>query len=297
MGKRAWTEEEDKLLEELYKNKKSNQEIANILNKKYNDVSKRISKNKLYDKYGSRNFIDLTGQKFGRLTVVKRAENHIKPSGQKATMWLCKCDCGNNNLIKVSSGHLRSGHTTSCGCYNRELSFELNKKQNEYKIWNDIVFVKFSNCNEYFLCDLDDWEKLKDICWYKEYDGYAVNKSSSGIIRMHRVIMNAKDGDIVDHEYYVSNGICDNRKKNLRIANKSQNNVNRNYLNNDHVVGIGYNGYSYTAQISKDNKTIWLGSFTSEDDAIKARLLAEKKYYNEFSPQKHLFEKYGIGDL
>lgn len=69
------------------------------------------------------------------------------------------------------------------------------------------------------------------------------------------------------------------------------------YLNNDHVVGVGYNGYSYTAQISKDNKTIWLGSFTSEDDAIKARLLAEKKYYNEFSPQKHLFEKYGIGDL
>ena len=38
--------------------------------------------------------IDLTGQKFGRLTVLKRAENYISPNGEKRAQWLCKCECG-----------------------------------------------------------------------------------------------------------------------------------------------------------------------------------------------------------
>lgn len=38
--------------------------------------------------------IDLTDKKFGRLTVIERAENHIQPNGQHKTMWKCKCDCG-----------------------------------------------------------------------------------------------------------------------------------------------------------------------------------------------------------
>lgn len=62
-------------------------------------------------------FIDLTGQKFGKLLVLERAENRIQPSGQKKTQWLCKCECGKN--IVVAMTHLKSGHTKSCGCANR----------------------------------------------------------------------------------------------------------------------------------------------------------------------------------
>ena len=54
--------------------------------------------------------IDLTGQKFGRLTVLERAENNKWGQPQ----WLCKCDCGNEVVVKGSN--LKSGHTTSCGC-------------------------------------------------------------------------------------------------------------------------------------------------------------------------------------
>ena len=53
--------------------------------------------------------IDLTGQKFGRLTVIKRIENQ----GTKAK-WLCKCECG--NFSKVTTDNLRNGHTKSCKC-------------------------------------------------------------------------------------------------------------------------------------------------------------------------------------
>ena len=56
-------------------------------------------------------FIDLTGQKFGRLTVI---EEDGKRNNKGYIMWKCKCDCGNTTI--VSSNHLRSGSTKSCGC-------------------------------------------------------------------------------------------------------------------------------------------------------------------------------------
>ena len=59
--------------------------------------------------------IDLTGQRFGRLTVVGRADNYITPKGAKFSRWNCICDCGKKTIVVSSS--LRSGNTTSCGCY------------------------------------------------------------------------------------------------------------------------------------------------------------------------------------
>lgn len=61
--------------------------------------------------------IDLTGQKFGRLTVVKRAPN----KGTHACWW-CRCNCGNSKLIPVIGTHLRTGNTKSCGCLQIEIA-------------------------------------------------------------------------------------------------------------------------------------------------------------------------------
>lgn len=61
--------------------------------------------------------IDLTGQRFGRLTVISKAE---KPKGSTSTslFWLCKCDCGTEKII--SGNVLRQGKAQSCGCYNKD---------------------------------------------------------------------------------------------------------------------------------------------------------------------------------
>jgi hypothetical protein len=59
--------------------------------------------------------IDITDQRFGRLTVIQRSAN----CRQGQARWLCKCDCG--NLREVESSHLRRGQTQSCGCLAREL--------------------------------------------------------------------------------------------------------------------------------------------------------------------------------
>lgn len=59
--------------------------------------------------------IDLTGQRFGRLTVVSLA-GRTKDGRAK---WLCQCDCGNLHFARGS--HLRSGDIQSCGCYRKEV--------------------------------------------------------------------------------------------------------------------------------------------------------------------------------
>lgn len=56
---------------------------------------------------------DLTGQRFGRLTVVERAEQP-EDAKTKGAYWLCRCDCGGTKI--ALSGSLRNGGVTSCGC-------------------------------------------------------------------------------------------------------------------------------------------------------------------------------------
>jgi hypothetical protein len=64
-------------------------------------------------------FMDLTGMKFGELTVVDRAENRVLPSGKQKVCWNCVCSCGNTTVVQ--SGHLVHGHTKSCGCVRQKM--------------------------------------------------------------------------------------------------------------------------------------------------------------------------------
>ena len=66
---------------------------------------------------------DLTGEKFGRLKVISRAENAIDGHAQ----WLCECTCGNR--VVITSQSLVCGKTRSCGCYRCETS-QLNGMRN-----------------------------------------------------------------------------------------------------------------------------------------------------------------------
>lgn len=65
---------------------------------------------------------DMTGQRFGRLTVLYRDESKPKGHGHKA-WWICKCDCGNIKSIKGEN--LRRGLTKSCGCLHKEVMKKL----------------------------------------------------------------------------------------------------------------------------------------------------------------------------
>ena len=68
-------------------------------------------------------FQNISGNKYGRLTVISRAPNE----GTRAA-WNCLCDCGNS--VIVSGKKLRTEHTKSCGCYRKEVTAPATGKAN-----------------------------------------------------------------------------------------------------------------------------------------------------------------------
>lgn len=88
--------------------------------------------------------IDLTGQRFGKLVVLERAEN----TNRNQARWRCQCDCG--KITVVIGSNLRRGDTCSCGCYGHELSvegqrhrthggtYDSGRKTRLYRVWRSM---------------------------------------------------------------------------------------------------------------------------------------------------------------
>lgn len=123
--------------------------------------------------------IDITGMKFGRLTVLERngvIDNHAA--------WLCRCDCGNEKTIKGS--YLTKGKTKSCGCLHNELLVKRSRTHGDaktriYSIWHNMktrCYNSNSKTYQYYgglgvvICDewIHDFETFKK--WALE-NGYS----------------------------------------------------------------------------------------------------------------------------
>jgi hypothetical protein len=81
---------------------------------------------------------DLTGQRFGVLTAVKR----VGSNKQKRATWLCRCDCGRGTV--VASSYLINGDIKSCGCLKSKITIERNTKHGKvrtrlYRVWANMV--------------------------------------------------------------------------------------------------------------------------------------------------------------
>lgn len=92
--------------------------------------------------------VDLTGRRFGMLTVISRANN----KGEE-TMWNCQCDCG--SISVVQGNNLRRGKTKSCGCQRIKHG---KKGTRLYNIWGGMK--KRCNCPTHM--------------WYKRYGGRGI---------------------------------------------------------------------------------------------------------------------------
>lgn len=93
--------------------------------------------------------IDITGQKFGKLTAIKL--HHIKRyESCTKRYWLCKCECGNSAI--VSQGQLTCGKTKSCGCM-QSLYFETKHKMAHTRLYNT-------------------WENMRKRCYKKQDKHY-----------------------------------------------------------------------------------------------------------------------------
>lgn len=311
MASKKWTKEEDELLTELYKNNKPIKDMVSILNRSEKAIRSRIFITKLNEKYPrGKIHEDLIGRRYGMLIVLEK--HSVSKYG--SIIWKCICDCQldkpeeQRKYTYVTTSNLNNGKTNSCGCIKRkhlDVLHKINEKINIYKVWNDITFVKFSNCDEWFIIDTEDFYKICRYCWSKNSYGYAVAWDKNGkAIKMHRLITNIPDNVVVDHAIQVSLGVLDNRKKNLIVCTQEENMKNRKVSNTNKTGVTGVQKYylkkkwtgKWRVQISINNKPVGLGYYTNFDEAVKIRLQAEHDYYGIFSPQRHLFSEYGIDD-
>lgn len=134
------------------------------------------------------------------------------------------------------------------------------------------------------IVDDDDYEYLAQFKWYLHDAGYAVANIKGTKKYMHRLILSAKKGDVVDH---VNHNPLDNRKENIRICTQRENMRNsRNYGGRSKYRGVTEykrSKYKWAAKIVVEEGTINIGYYHTEIEAAYAYDLAAKEYYGEFA--------------
>lgn len=224
-------------------------------------------------------FIDITGQRFGRLVAIERTE---KKGSSGHLYWRCKCDCGNECL--VTSSNLRNGSTKSCGCLNIEKIIERNKikKLNKYNLSNEYGIGYDCNNSEFYF-DLEDYDKIKNYTWRVNENGYVETTVDNKFIKLHRLLMNSPNNLHIDH---INGDRSDNRKNNLRIATRSENNKNRK-LNKNSTTGIKgvclLPSGKYSARIQNNRNRIYIGTFDTIKQASDAYDKKAVELFGEFA--------------
>ena len=132
--------------------------------------------------------IDLTGQRFGRWTVLEYV------GYEKGVMWRCKCDCGTERNVR--SDHLRYGKTISCGCFRAEVTAkETGKKIQKHGMWNTRLY--------------HIWQRMKQRCSPSCPKHEIHNYYDKGI----RVCAEWESG----FELFMNWALCNGYKENLSI--------------------------------------------------------------------------------
>lgn len=136
------------------------------------------------------------------------------------------------------------------------------------------------------IIDDEDFNLVSKYKWYFDH-GYA--RSSPAFktrIYMHRLIMVVPVNKVIDH---INGNTLDNRKSNLRICSQRENASNvdasraNKRLSKYKGVTIGTNKKKWVASITVNYKSIYLGSFDTEEQAALAYNEAAKEHYGEFA--------------
>jgi hypothetical protein len=161
------------------------------------------------------NFVDLTGKRFGRLTVIALIEKASRKG--KRTEYQCRCDCGNIKSITGSS--LTTGNTKSCGCMKKERFHNLITKHGLsktrlYIIWKHIV----QRCEN------------KNVERYKDYGGRGIRiceewRREPELFVKWAVANGYKDGLSIDR-INVNGNYCPENCRWVALKTQSQNKRN-----------------------------------------------------------------------
>lgn len=217
--------------------------------------------------------IDLTGQRYGRLIVLKEVEKE-----GRGRHFLCRCDCGNEKVIRMNQ--LRTGKTKSCGCYNKERVTEANLKDLTGHRFGKLTVVERSpkkhatENKAIWKCICDCGEKIEALSTYLT----SGDTSSCGC---HRKEV-GKKLQKYNHSNLIKDGVFTPLLKSKMRSN--------NKTGVKGVMKLAKNG-KYRAYIGIKGKKIYLGEFTTLEQAKVARKLAEEKYHHPYLEEKNDEEK------
>lgn len=139
--------------------------------------------------------IDMIGKRFGRLTVVEETEPKHFDNGRKECQYICECDCGCR--VTVLGCHLRSDHTSSCGCYRKDATSKNKTTHGEtdsrlYTIWKNMKRRCYNkNCDDYkfygergiVMCD--DWKNS-----FSSFMNWATSNGYDDCLTIDRIDVN-----------------------------------------------------------------------------------------------------------
>lgn len=206
-------------------------------------------------------YIDLTGQKFGRLIVIKRDGNNKK----REALWLCKCECG--KFTKTRTYSLKSGVTKSCGCLQKEIAskigfrslFKEGQMQNkDYQRIRKILNSMRSRCyniknNRYKnygargikICE--EWSGKQGL---KNFYNWAIENGYKKDLSIDRIDNNG-DYEPSNCRWATSREQSNNRTTNRLITYNKETHTLAEW---SRILGISYN--ILQSRLNKDNWTI-----------------------------------------
>lgn len=216
--------------------------------------------------------LDLTGKKFGRLTVLHRKE---KENQKERAKWVCQCDCG--NTTEVQTYFLTSGITKSCGCLQKDI-VRARKQLKEtdltllHKKLNMLEVIGFDGYKLICKCDCGNTIKLFPSRFLTG------QTKSCGCLKASTSSKNMKKA--------AKSTIKDNTNIPKMLSHKpSKSNKTTG------IKGVFRNKKGkYVASIGFQHKKIYLGTYSTLIEAKKAREEAEEKYF------KPILEKYNKVD-
>lgn len=229
------------------------------------------------------------GDIFGELEIITKADDHYTPSGIKKPQWICRCSCGREIIVQQQRLVLKE--KTHCGCLQKSKQ-STSRGQNTYDLTGDFG-IGYTAKGEPFWFDLDDFDKIKDFCWYYNKRGYpqtTIKKPDGKATTtcLHQIAMGTPpDGYIIDHKEHpqgINAHKIDNRKQNLRFVTIAENNRNRNRRrdNKSGHIGVSQNGNIWIAKIKRNGK-VYTKQFPIDqfDAACAWREMMEKKLFGE----------------
>lgn len=215
--------------------------------------------------------MNLTGQRFGRLVVLREVENHISPSGTKYRQWECQCDCGNKvNVLQTS---LRKGATKSCGCL-----------QDVFKE-TDLTGQRIGQLT--VMSKTDAAPLSGNTIWKCTCDCGNIKSYTTKILLSGKVCscgcVRKENGHkrVEENAFGIYKDTCITRIKSETPGKNNKSGVTGVHKASD--------SNSWIAEIRVQKRHIYLGSYSDIEDAIKARKEAEKMYF------KPLIEEYEKG--